>query len=291
MLNWKRIALGATIPLAIGGWYVFRPELLFINKTVDEKIAVSANETKSVLSMGSFESYAHETRGEARLVRVGDKSYLELTNFHTSNGPDVRVKLVKGKNPADGGASDGFLDLGSIKGTDGNQFYELPAGTNPNDFESVSIWCERFSVGFGGATLKPEPKVGYVSDGFQLAGNEIVVTDGKLAGSVAGHVRLIENSGKRYVRIEGLKGNFAGLQVRLLKAESPKAADVAKATHDVLGTLKPSSATQTFAADKSRDVWLYRSISLWNAKAGRSEAIALLRSKQERDRGNDLFLL
>jgi hypothetical protein len=32
--------------------------------------------------------------------------------------------------------------------------YELPGGADPDDFTSVSIWCKRFAVSFGAATLR-----------------------------------------------------------------------------------------------------------------------------------------
>jgi hypothetical protein len=31
--------------------------------------------------------------------------------------------------------------------------YRFPAGVDPSDFRSVSIWCKRFSVSFGAAAL------------------------------------------------------------------------------------------------------------------------------------------
>ena len=57
----------------------------------------------------------------------------------------------------------GFLKLGKLKGNVGNQNYEIPAGTELNDYRSVVIWCELFDVLFSPAPLKrsapPEPAV------------------------------------------------------------------------------------------------------------------------------------
>ena len=47
-----------------------------------------------------------------------------------------------------------YLDLGTLKGNIGNQNYEIPANVDLNEFHSVSIWCARFHVNFGGCSAK-----------------------------------------------------------------------------------------------------------------------------------------
>lgn len=47
----------------------------------------------------------------------------------------------------------GFIDLGSMKGNRGNQNYDVPAEADLNKYRSVSIWCRRFGVNFGAASL------------------------------------------------------------------------------------------------------------------------------------------
>jgi len=46
------------------------------------------------LAVGQFKGYAHETEGTAGIYDVDGKRVLRLTNFKTSNGPDVHVYLV-----------------------------------------------------------------------------------------------------------------------------------------------------------------------------------------------------
>jgi hypothetical protein len=150
MRNIKKLIAIAAIPVAIGGWALFRPELLFINQRVNESLPTVAGNSVNVISSGEFVSGAHETKGTASIVESGGKRYLRLSDFHTSNGPDVRVVLLK-QGGREGG--DGAIDLGTIKGNIGDQNYELPADLNPSDLASVSIWCHRFSVGFGAAGL------------------------------------------------------------------------------------------------------------------------------------------
>jgi electron transfer DM13 len=106
--------------------------------------------TGTELATGAFLSEAHETTGRAELIRLnGGGAAVNLRNFETDPGPDLRVYLV----PGDGTDVSGALDLGGLKGNVGNQRYELPAGTNKSQFGAVVIWCRAFSVSFGRAPL------------------------------------------------------------------------------------------------------------------------------------------
>ena len=85
---------------------------------------------------------------------MGEKNVLRLSGFTTSNGPAVRVYLVKASDPSDMSVKEkGFVDLGPIKGNVGDQNYELPEGVDLSQYGAVSIWCARFGVNFGGASL------------------------------------------------------------------------------------------------------------------------------------------
>ena len=156
------IGIGA-IALAVG-WYAFRPELLFVNKTVNEELpgaqatslAMSKGSDPMVLAKGDFRGLAHETKGVATVHQLPDgKRILRLTNFETSNGPDVHVYLVAAEVAKDNATvkEAGFIDLGSLKGNKGDQNYEVPASVDLNKYKSVSIWCARFGVNFGAASL------------------------------------------------------------------------------------------------------------------------------------------
>jgi hypothetical protein len=46
------------------------------------------------------------------------------------------------------------LNLGRLKGNQGNQNYELPADFDPSTYRSISVWCQRFSVNFATAPLR-----------------------------------------------------------------------------------------------------------------------------------------
>jgi Electron transfer DM13 len=150
--------------VALGGaWYLFRPELLFVKKQVNEGFPSASmasaleNATPPVLS-GRFHSVAHETMGSAAIHELANGTrVLRLTGFQTSNGPDVHVYLVAAADAADADTvkKAGFIDLGSLKGTEGDQNYDVPAGVDLDKYRSATIWCARFGVNFATAPLVP----------------------------------------------------------------------------------------------------------------------------------------
>ena len=162
----KRNALiGLAIIVVASGWYAFRPERLFVDKTVNESLgAVTPSSTAApaaavapmTLASGSFHSNAHDTRGMASVIDLGEgRRVLRLTNFATSNGPDVRIYLVAAPDVQDNATvkTAGFVELGPMKGNIGDQNYEIPATVDLANYRTVTIWCKRFSVNFGSAPL------------------------------------------------------------------------------------------------------------------------------------------
>ena len=146
--------------VVIGGaaaWYAFRPERLFINQKVNEQFPpASVADTTTKLASGQFHSGAHETKGTATIFRFTDgRRTLRLTNFETSNGPDVHVYLVAAEDAKDDNTvkNAGFIDVASLKGNVGDQNYDLPANADLTKYRAVTIWCKRFSVNFGTAPL------------------------------------------------------------------------------------------------------------------------------------------
>lgn len=111
------------------------------------------------LATGTFHGKVHSTSGRATIYQESDgKQILRLTNFKTSNGPDLHVVLIALKDAADDAnflkSSTERVELGKLKGNEGDQNYEIPAGTDLNKFHAVSIYCERFNANFGTAPLE-----------------------------------------------------------------------------------------------------------------------------------------
>jgi hypothetical protein len=119
----------------------------------------SAQEKTQALEAGTFHGKVHNTSGRATIYKEADgQLVLRLTKFKTSNGPDVHVVLIAA-NDADDDAnflksSTEKIELGALKGNEGDQNYTVPAGTDLGKFQTVSIYCERFNANFGAAPLK-----------------------------------------------------------------------------------------------------------------------------------------
>jgi hypothetical protein len=292
MATKKQIIGIAVAGAAVLGWAAFRPELLFVNKTVNEKLPTMGNEKAHEIASGMFSSEAHETKGSATLVKVGNKSYLRLSAFSTSNGPDVRVYLLKeGQQPT----SDDVLDLGSIKGNQGDQNYELPTDVTLTGNENVSIWCKRFSVGFGTAKLhsKAKPTASSSSSAFSFIpldagfGSDITVTSGKFGGDsgFAGSASIVESNGTRNLKVQFSKIKDGKFTMKLLKKESLKIGAFDAITPSVdLGS--PQKGTKNIPISKEIDAWLYRSVAV--IKDGQIVSFVNLRSAQEKSVGLNL---
>lgn len=163
----RNIAIAVGLVVVIGGWYAFRPERLFIDQTVNESLPPVVQQaggemmTANVaVASGTFHSVHHETTGTATLYRRGDGTrVLRLTNFATSNGPDVRIYLIAAPDAMDNATvkQAGFVELGPMKGNQGDQNYEVPATVDLAKYRAVTIWCRRFDVNFATAPLTASP--------------------------------------------------------------------------------------------------------------------------------------
>jgi len=163
--RWRTAAAaGVALALIAAGWAAFRPELLFLHKTVHDAFPASAASGAApvALASGKFHGVAHPTRGTATVYQLpGAGRVLRLTQFQTSNGPDVRVFLIKAADASDEVAvtKSGYVEVGQLKGSRGDQNYPLPPGLKLSQFHAVTIWCKRFRVNFATAPLKPPAKV------------------------------------------------------------------------------------------------------------------------------------
>jgi hypothetical protein len=158
MKSWKKVAILVAVVVVVAAWYEFRPERLVVNRQVDEAMPAAAGASAQPIESGQFYSILHPTQGTATVYQMGDGTrVLRLTNFHTSNGPDVHVYAVAANDAKDAAAVEqaGFIDLGVLKGNIGDQNYTLGNDLDLAKYRAVSIWCKRFSVNFGAAPLRP----------------------------------------------------------------------------------------------------------------------------------------
>ena len=98
---------------------------------------------------GDFSGVSSYTiEGQALVLNDGsEQRFLRFENFSTNNGPDLKV-ILRAENGD-------LVNLGPLEGNIGNQNYEIPPEVDLNVFNAVEIYCERFSVTFGGAALSP----------------------------------------------------------------------------------------------------------------------------------------
>jgi hypothetical protein len=109
-----------------------------------------------VVRQGSFvdaDSF-HTGSGTATIYQQGEEQVLRFEAFTVTNGPDLHVILSKHPAPAShSDVGEDYIDLGSLKGNQGNQNYEIPVGTDLSQYQSVVIYCVPFHVVFATATL------------------------------------------------------------------------------------------------------------------------------------------
>jgi len=157
------LAVGGVVVLVLVGVLLAytKPWTAFTSVTVDEVAASDAYLSESTskpsaeipveLAGGVFQSQDHPTSGAATVVKLpGGSLVLTLAELSTDNGPDLHVYLTD--NPTDAAAGY-FVDLGTLKGNEGTQNYDVPADADLSRAVYVSIWCEEFGVPFGYAPL------------------------------------------------------------------------------------------------------------------------------------------
>ncbi len=99
--------------------------------------------------IGEFKGLSnHTTTGRAELVKSGKGGVVELLSDFTFDGaPDPKVALGKD------GKYDPATLSGKLTSNTGASSYKLPAGIDPDDYNEVWIWCEKFNVPLGVAEL------------------------------------------------------------------------------------------------------------------------------------------
>ncbi len=255
--------------LALGGlWYAFRPELLFVNQTVNESLptanAAAAASGPTALLAGNFRGLAHQAQGAATIYRLADgKQVLRLTNFKTSNGPALHMYLVAASDAPDNDTvkKAGFIDLGDLKGNEGDQNYEIPAGADLTKYRAASVWCARFGVNFAAAPLAPQgaaPPVALAAGNFR-----------GLAHETQGTATIYQLAdGKQVLRLTNFKtSNGPALHMYLVAAsDAPDNDTVKKAGFIDLGDLKGNEGDQNYEIPAGTDLTKYRAASVWCAR-------------------------
>ncbi len=110
---------------------------------------VTASAQDQVLASGKFQGQSgHAASGGVSVVTSANGSLVVLApDFKFDGAPDR--KLGFGKN--------GYVkstQFSILKSNSGKQTYEIPSSIVPADYTEVWVWCEKYSVPLGVATLK-----------------------------------------------------------------------------------------------------------------------------------------
>ncbi len=278
----RKLLLGLGLVVVGGAWFLFRPEKLFVNKTVNESLpATSAAGTASssasqTLLAGRFHGVAHETKGTATVYQFPDgKRVLRFTDFETSNGPDVQVYLGMAPDAKDNATvtNAGFVSLGSIKGNRGDQNYDLPADLDLAKIHSVTVWCRRFGVNFATAPL------GATS---AASNSPMVLVAGRFHGvahETKGTATVYQfPDGKRVLRFTDFETSN-GPDVQVYLGMAPDAKDNATVTNAgfvSLGSIKGNRGDQNYDLPVDLDLAKIHSVTVWCRRFGVNFATAPL---------------
>ena len=267
----KLIVVIAILLLAGGAWYAFRPERLFINQTVSEQfpVASAAAASTTALASGNFHTVAHDTKGTATVYELpGGRRTLRLTNFETSNGPDVRVYLVAAADATDSDTvkQAGFVEVAALKGNVGDQNYDLPADVDLDKYKAVTIWCRRFGVNFGTAPLAA-PGMAAAAEPKQLAAGSFHDGAHETKGQ-AGVYQLAD--GKRVLRLTDFQtSNGPDVRVYLVAADDAKDNDTVKNAGFIeISPLKGNVGDQNYDLPAEADLSKYRAVTIWCKRFG-----------------------
>jgi|SRR3989338_7818395 len=152
----KKVFWSILVVIVLLGIYYTGVYTYFLKTEVSEDLPLMENKKEmAVLAGGTFREvdFIHKGSGRAMLIESDGQIILRFEDFEVTNGPDLYVYLAKGENPTGDLKSLGdYIDLGLLKGSKGNQNYELP---NYSDgYSTVVIWCKKFGVLFTYAVMK-----------------------------------------------------------------------------------------------------------------------------------------
>lgn len=88
------------------------------------------------------DTLAHPAIGTVRLIETPEGRTIRYENYKTINGPDLFVYLSTDIDATE------FIDLGPIRGTEGDINYAVPEGVDLSKYRYVLTWCKQFGVLF-----------------------------------------------------------------------------------------------------------------------------------------------
>ncbi len=110
---------------------------------------VAAPAQDQVLASGAFRGQSgHVASGGVRVVKTAKGAVVVLEpDFKFDGAPDPKL----------GFGNNGYVEstqFSILKSNSGQQTYDIPAAIDPADYTEVWVWCEKYSVPLGVATLE-----------------------------------------------------------------------------------------------------------------------------------------
>ncbi len=148
------VIIVAIVIVVIGGisWYAWSSRQGPDNKELSFSDPEGQKDPQpEVVKTGVFKNVGSKKgSGAVSLLKSEDNSYtirLE-SDFVVQKGPALYVAFGDGDEYAEGTA------FAPLKELSGKQEYKVPANLNANNYKSIIVWCEEFSVAFTSASLK-----------------------------------------------------------------------------------------------------------------------------------------
>jgi hypothetical protein len=277
----RAVLIGALTVVGAAAWYAFRPERLFIDKTVNESLAaevpaararaLGTSDMPTAIASGGFHGVHHETRGQATVYRLPNgKRVLRLTDFETSNGPDVQIYLVAATDARDNATvpKAGFVSLGAMKGNRGDQNYDVPDSVDLAKYRAVTVWCRRFAVNFATAPLTDASQM-MPAAAAAASTAPASVAHGRFHGNAhetSGAATVFDlGGGRRVLRLtEFATSNGPDVHVYLVAATDVTSDGIVKRAGFVdLGSLKGNRGDQNYEIPAGVDLAKYRTATIW----------------------------
>jgi len=125
------------------GLFVLKPWRAGIEVVVEDSVDASA----VVTAAGDWEGHnGYSVQGVVELTG----STVRLLHFSAEPTPDPRVVLY---------SESGAVDLGALRGTEGQLVYELPAGALPSAYDAVALEDRAIGAAIARASLVPAEPV------------------------------------------------------------------------------------------------------------------------------------
>lgn len=114
---------------------------------VADKTSQAASPRMLAAVMGT---QGHPASGTVRIIESEEQTFIRFEDFETLNGPQLHLYLSKDLEATE------YVDLGPIRGTEGNINYEIPEDVDLSEYPYVMHWCVPFGVLFNYANISQQ---------------------------------------------------------------------------------------------------------------------------------------